>query len=102
MLSMITMGALGLLLSTIGVLSSIENTENGYKINYDPSGNTDDEFTSKEAWLKAMEYWTEEIVNEKIKSMNAEYYHFNFDQAKDYIAEQESRMNHNALYADIF
>ena len=49
-----------------------------------------------------MEYWTEEKVNEKIKSMNAEYYHFNFDQAKDYIAEQESRMNHNALYADIF
>jgi hypothetical protein len=34
--------------------------------------------------------------------MNAEYYHFNYDQAKNYIAEQESRMHHSALFADIF
>ena len=102
MLSMITMGALGLLLSTIGALSSIESTENGYKINYDPSDEIEDEFTSKEAWLKEMEYWTEEKVNQKIISMHAEYYHFNYDQAKNYIAEQESHMHHSALFADIF
>jgi predicted nucleic acid-binding protein len=99
MLSMITMGAL---LLGIGALSIHSNTLEGNKINYEPSDEIEDEFTSKEAWLKEMEYWTEEKVNQKIISMNAEYYHFNYDQAKNYIAEQESRMHHSALFADIF
>ena len=99
MLSMITMGAL---LLGIGALSIHSNKLEGNKINYVPSDEIEDEFTSKETWLKEMEYWTEEKVNQKIKSMNAEYYHFNYDQAKNYIAEQESRMHHSALFADIF
>lgn len=99
MLSMITMGAL---LLGIGALSIHSNTLEGNKDNYVPSNDDIIDFTSKEAWLKEMEYWTEEKVNQKIISMNAEYYHFNYDQAKNYIAEQESHMHHSALFADIF
>ena len=99
MLSMITMG---LLLAGIGALSAHSNTMEVNKNNYDPADDIEYEFTSKEAWLKEMEYWTEEKVNQKIISMNAEYYHFNYDQAKNYIAEQESQMHHSALFADIF